>query len=173
MAKRPNTQGDITQKATLAQQIERGLRKALTLEGVDYFVTTKQRKFLNSYMQSCRVLVANKSAGIAKTTHQKWMAIDGEYRKAFNAADDAAGEVLEEEAKEIAFAGDADMVKFLLKGYRKRYNQRQVEAAVDVRIQLAPNIEILRDTGRGIETVGMKQVENEAERPLLEDGSDD
>jgi hypothetical protein len=119
----------------------------------------KKVAFLNAYARTCNVTAAADVAGIERRSHYNWLKADPEYVKAYEAAQEEAVQLLEDEAvrrayvgvdKPVTVAGRREVVKeysdtlliFLLKGarpakYRERFDVR-AEATYSV-------IDVLRE----------------------------
>lgn len=79
------------------------------------FINSKEKNdFLNYYIQLGTISKAAKKAGISRQTHYDWLKNDkkGFYRRAFEAADKMAADLLEEEAFRRAVEGDTRIIYY-------------------------------------------------------------
>lgn len=65
----------------------------------------RQRAFLVAFAETGNIRLAAKTSGINRSTHYDWLEADDDYRRAFEAAQQEAAEVLEAEAHRRAVAG--------------------------------------------------------------------
>ncbi len=98
-----------------------------------------QERFLKEFVSNGTITGTAKIVGITPPTHYNWMKDDEEYRDLFRFAEEAAADVLEEEARRRAVDGDEEpvgfyqgapgayvtkrsdgLLKFLLEGRRRR-----------------------------------------------------
>jgi len=106
--------------------------------------TQKKRAYLEAFARTCRVRGAAAAAGVDTARHYEWLRRDPDYRAEYQALQEQAAQILEDEAvrrayegveKPITVAGKRELVReysdtlliFLLKGlrpakYRKRYD---------------------------------------------------
>ena len=83
------------------------------------------QEFLDTYAKTGSITEAAKAAKISLATHYRWLEIDPAYRKAFEAAQQQAVDLLEGEAFRRALAGSDELLIFLLRAWRPdRYRER-------------------------------------------------
>lgn len=103
----------------------------------------KQQVFLERYAEDGTITHAATAAGITRRTHYNWLESDEDYAEAFHAAEDAVGDMLEQEAIRRASQGveravyhrgevvgterhySDTLLIFLLKGHKpEKYKER-------------------------------------------------
>jgi hypothetical protein len=82
------------------------------------------QKFLDTYAQTASISEAAKAAKITLAMHYQHLEADPRYRKAFEAAQQQAVDLLEAEAFRRALAGSDELLMFLLRAWRpERYQE--------------------------------------------------
>jgi len=84
----------------------------------------RKRAFLDAYAETGNISRAAAIAGIGRRTHYDWLKADAEYKLAFEDATEAAGDVLEAEARRRAVEGIEDRIYWqgAELGRRRRYS---------------------------------------------------
>ena len=90
---------------------------------------TRQNAFIEALKQTGNITLAVQAAGVTRTQAYRWRDASDEFAARWYEALQAAGEVLEAEARRRAFSGSDTLLIFLLKGiypekYRDRYDVR-------------------------------------------------
>jgi hypothetical protein len=128
---------------------------------------SKKPAFLAAFLKTASVKKAARLAGIDRSIHYTWLGEDADYRVAFDAAREAAAQVLEDEAvrrahegtlKPVFFQGErVDVVveysdallMFLLKGWRpERYRDRLEHSGPDggpIEVELVDRLNAARN----------------------------
>lgn len=114
--------------------------------------SAQKRAFIETMAKYGTVHEASRQTGIARSTHYRWLGADPAYAEAFRAAEDAAIEAMEAEARRRAVEGTTkpvyqggehvgdvqeysdQLLMFLLKGKRPEVYRERVDLTVtDVR----------------------------------------
>lgn len=87
----------------------------------------QDRKFLETYARTGDICAAARSAKISLAAHHQRLETDPAYRKAFEAAQQQAVDLLEAEAFRRALAGSDELLMFLLRAWLPdRYREQTI-----------------------------------------------
>lgn len=98
------------------------------------------RIFLETYAKSGHLMRACEAAGIHHTTHYRKLKSDPAYREAFEECIQAAGQLLEDRAFELALEGDTHILLPMLRRFRPEYRERsamEVTGSIDLADKLS------------------------------------
>jgi hypothetical protein len=129
----------------------------------------KQRAFLAAYAECGNITKAAEIAEINRASHYDWMNDDPDYPELFKAADEAAGDKLEQEARRRAVEGTKKpvfykgavcgtvteysdlLLMFLLKGVRPDKFAERIKQDVNVKTDLAEQLRAARERAKNAE----------------------
>jgi hypothetical protein len=135
----------------------------------------KKRAFLVAYSECGNISQAAKLAGIDRTNHYQWLDNDPDYPELFKAADEAAGDKLEQEARRRAVEGTNKpifykgevcgtvteysdiLLMFLLKGVRPDKFAERIKQDVNVKTDLAEQLRAARERAKNAEKTNTDQ----------------
>jgi len=146
----------------------------------------KKEKFLGAYAKLGNATAASEETGISRHVHTRWLKSSESYRKAFEAADDAATEVLEREAIRRAVEGREEPVYFngavvgtvkkysdvllifLLKSKRPEVYRERYDARIQASLNVQSAVKVVHEYHDGPAAIeAQHQQDQEPNRKLL------